>query len=405
MTYVPDKKILERYADVLVNFAPNNGKGIKKDEVVQVVASEFTKPLYAEILKAITKAGGHFISKYAPDNDKRFNVTRDFYLNAKEHQLKFFPAKYYRGLVDQMDHQIMILGETDMNSLKGVNPKKMIARGKSIKPYREWRNEKENKGKFTWVLALYGTPAMAKEAGLSEKEYWRQIIDACFLNYPNPVAKWREVGKQIDRTKGRLNRMPIDKLHVVGPDADLWITLGEKRLWEGGRGRNIPSFEIFTSPDWRGTDGWIRFNQPVYTYGQLIKSVELKFKKGLVVEAKAKRNEKLLKQLISAPGGNRIGEYSLTDKRFSRITKFMAETLFDENIGGPNGNTHLAVGASYHDCYQGDPSKPKKSDWAKLGFNDSAIHQDMISTNPRTVTAYLKGGRTKVIYRNGMFSV
>lgn len=405
MTYVPDKKILERYADVLVNFAPNSGKGIKKGEVIQVVASEFAKPLYAEILKAITKAGGHFISKYAPDNDKKFNVSRDFYLNAKEHQLKFFPAKYYRGLVDQLDHQIMILGETDMNSLKGIDPKKMIARGKSIKPYREWRNEKENRGKFTWVLALYGTPAMAKEAGLSEKGYWKQIIDACFLNYPNPVAKWREIGKQIDRTKNRLNRMPIDKLHITGPDADLWITLGEKRLWEGGRGRNIPSFEIFTSPDWRGTEGWIRFNQPVYTYGQLIKGVEFKFKKGLVVEAKARQNEKLLKQLISAPGGNRIGEYSLTDKRFSRITKFMAETLFDENIGGPNGNTHLAVGASYHDCYRGDPSKPKKSDWAKLGFNDSAIHQDMISTNPRTVTAYLKNGRTKVIYRNGMFAI
>ncbi|MEK7169250.1 MAG: aminopeptidase [Patescibacteria group bacterium] len=405
MPYIPNKKILERYADVLVNFAPNSGKGVKKGEVIQVVASECAKPLYAEILKAIIKAGGHFISKYAPDDDKKFNISRDFYLNAKEHQLNFFPAKYYRGLVDQMDHQIMILSETDMESLKGIDSKKIIERGKSIKPYREWRNEKENKGKFTWVLALYGTPAMAKEAGLSEKEYWRQIIDACFLNYPNPVAKWREIGRQIDRTKDKLNRMPIDKLHITGPDADLWITLGEKRLWEGGRGRNIPSFEIFTSPDWRGTNGWIRFNQPVYTYGQLIKGVKLKFKKGLVVEAKAKQNEKLLKQLISAPGGNRIGEYSLTDKRFSRITKFMAETLFDENIGGPNGNTHLAVGASYHDCYRGDPSKPKKSDWVRLGFNDSAIHQDMISTTPRMVTAHLKNGRAKMIYRNGMFAI
>ena len=405
MSYIPNKKILERYADVLVNFAPNSGKGVKKGEVIQVAASECAKPLFAEILKAITKAGGHFISKYAPDDDKKLNISRYFYLNAKEHQLKFFPAKYYRGLVGQMDHQIMILSQTDMESLKGIDSKKIIERGRSIKPYREWRNEKENRGKFTWVLALYGTPAMAREAGLSEKEYWKQIINACFLNYPNPVAKWREIGKKIDRTKDRLNRMPIDKLHITGPDADLWITLGEKRLWEGGRGRNIPSFEIFTSPDWRGTEGWIRFNQPVYTYGQLVKGVELKFKKGLVVEAKAKQNEKLLKQLISVPGGNRIGEYSLTDKRFSRITKFMAETLFDENIGGPNGNTHLAIGSSYHDCYNGNPAKLKKKDWAKLGFNDSAVHQDMISTRPRTVTAHLKNGKTKVIYKDGMFIV
>jgi aminopeptidase len=405
MSYKPDKKTLERYADVLVNFAVNGGKGLKKGEVVQVVANECSKPLYAEVLRAITKAGGHFITKYLPDDDGNFNVSRDFYLNAKDYQPKFFPAKFFRGLADQIDHQIVILGEADMASLKGVDSKKIVARGNSMKPWREWRNEKENRGKFTWVLALYGTPAMAKEAGLSEKEYWRQIIDACFLNYPNPVAKWREVVKKIDRAKDWLNKMPTDKLHITGPDADLWIKLGEKRTWNGGSGRNIPSFEIFTSPDWRGTEGWIRFNQPVYAYGQLIKGIELKFKKGLVAEAKAKQNEKLLKQLISAPGGNRIGEYSLTDKRFSRITKFMADTLFDENIGGPNGNTHLAIGSSYHDCYRGNPAKLKKKDWAKLGFNDSTVHQDMISTNPRTVTAHLKNGRTKVIYRNGMFTL
>lgn len=109
--------------------------------------------------------------------------------------------------------------------------------------------------------------------------------------------------------------------------------------------------------------------------------------------------------MIGVPGGNKVGEFSLTDKRFSRITKFMAETLYDENIGGPNGNTHIAVGASFHNCYSGNPTKVGKSGWAKLGFNDSAIHEDLISTAPRTITAYLKGGRAKVIYKDGKFTV
>ncbi len=378
---------------------------MKKGEVVHVVAYEYSKPLYAEILRAITKAGANAISQYMPDTDHEFNLTRDFYVNAGERQIKFFPSKYFRGLADEIDHSVFIISDTDMEALKGVDPRKIMARGKAMKPFREWRNEKENKGRFTWVLALYGTPAMAKEAGLSEREYWNQIIHACFLNTSNPIAKWREIVRKIDKVKDRLNNLPIEKIHVTGPDADLWITLGEKRIWEGGGGRNIPSFEIFTSPDWRGTEGWIRLNQPVYAHSQLIKGIELKFRKGLIVEAKAKENEKLLKHLISVPGGNRIGEYSLTDRRFSRITKFMAETLFDENIGGPNGNTHLAIGSSYHDCYRGNPAKLGKRDWSRLGFNDSAVHQDMISTAPRTVTAYLKNGKTKVIYKNGMFAI
>ena len=107
--------------------------------------------------------------------------------------------------------------------------------------------------------------------------------------------------------------------------------------------------------------------------------------------------------MIATEGADMVGEFSLTDKRFSRITKFMAETLFDENIGGENGNTHIALGNAYHDCYEGDPSKLSKKDWAKLGFNDSSVHTDIISTAPRTVTAHMKDGTTKVIYRNGQY--
>jgi len=81
----------------------------------------------------------------------------------------------------------------------------------------------------------------------------------------------------------------------------------------------------------------------------------------------------------------------------------MAETLFDENRGGAHGNTHIALGASYKDAYTGDVSKLTKRMSAALGFNDSSVHTDIISTAPRVVTAHLKNGAEKVIYKNGMF--
>lgn len=401
--YKPKIKILQRYADVLVNFALGGGKGIKRGEVVYVVAYEYAKPLYAELLRQITKAGGNVISHYLPNEDRTFNTTRDFFINAEEHQIVFFPSKYFRGLIDEIDHYLFILSDMDMESLKGVDPQKIMARAKAMKPFADWRDEKQKRRKFSMTIALYGTEAMAKEAGLSERAYWAEIIKACFLGEENPIAKWRRIEKRIAFYRNRLDRLKIKKLHVAGPDADLWVSIGKKRKWDGGGGENIPSFEIFTAPDWRGTEGWIRFNNPVYTRGNRVEGIELWFEKGKVVRNRAKKNSRFLKGMINAPGGDQAGEFSMTDKRFSKITKFMAETLFDENIGGPYGNIHLALGKSYHACYAGDPRRLSKKDWQKLGFNDSIIHQDFVSTGPVTVTAYLKNDKKCVIYRNGKF--
>ena len=387
----------------MVNFALNGGKGIKKGEVVHLVCYEAAKPLFLELKRSIIKAGGHVISDYRPDSGDRFPFDRMFFELAKPHQLEYFPHKYARGLVDEMDHTLFIVSEVDMHELEGIDPKKIMQRGLAWKPYMDWRREKENKGKYTWTIGLYGTEAMAKEAGLSEKEYWDQIIKACFLDKKDPIKEWRNIYVKMENIRLKLNKLPINKLHVVGPDADLWVHLGEKRQWMCGSGRNIPSFEHFTSPDWRGTEGWIRFNQPLYRYGVHIEGVELWFKNGKVVKAKARKNEKVLKQMIATENADKIGEYSLTDKRFSRITKFMAETLFDENVGGPHGNTHLALGKSYQDCCIEDPGEMSLKDWEDLGYNDSSVHTDIISTVPRTVTAHLKDGKEKVIYKNGMF--
>jgi len=410
MSYTPSDEILRKYADVLVNFALGGGKGIKKGDVVRVSASESAKPLYIAVCNAVVDSGGHVLGHYGPDDehgDKRRNisVSRYFYEHASEEQLKFFPAKYLKGLVDQMDHSVFLLAEKDPKALQGVDGKRIMMRGQALKPFMDWRHEKEWKGKFTWTIALYGTPAMAREAGISEKGYWDQIIKACFLDEKDPISKWKSVYRDIEKYRSRLNKLSpqIDKLHAVGEDMDIWYTLGEKRAWHAGSGRNIPSFEIFTSPDWRGTNGWIRINQPLYRYSNKITGIELWFKDGRVVKSKAKTNEKLLKEMIATPGADKIGEYSLTDKRHSRITKFMAETLFDENMGGPFGNSHIALGMSYRDTYAGDVSKLTDAEAKRLGFNDSSVHTDVVSTTDRTVTAHLKNGRKIVIYKDGKF--
>jgi len=85
--------------------------------------------------------------------------------------------------------------------------------------------------------------------------------------------------------------------------------------------------------------GWIYFNQPLYRYGNVVKGVRLEFQEGRVVDASAEQNEDVIREMIATENADKVGEFSLTDSRFSRITRFMAETLYDENVGGPFGNT------------------------------------------------------------------
>ena len=403
--YIPSKKVIENYANIMVNFALGNGKGIKKGDTVFILGHESCKPLFMECLKQITKSGGQVILNYLPDNTDRFGGGKEIMENSTDKQLSWFPEKYMKGLVDEIDHYLYIISEEDPRALSKINPKKNMLRQNAMRQFMQWRTEKENQGKLSWSLCLYPTRAMAQEAGMNLKEYWQQVISACFLDKKDPITEWKKVFKIVDIYKNKLNKISpqVDYFHMTGKDCDLKIKLGDNRQWLAGSGCNIPSFEVFTSPDCRYTEGWIRFNQPLYRYGTLISDVYLEFKDGKVVKATAKKGEKVLKEMIASENADKVGEYSLTDTRCSRITKFMANTLYDENVGGPQGNTHIALGNSYTNTCTLDIKKMQKKEFEKLGYNFSPVHTDIISTEKRTVIAKMKNGTEKLIYRDGEF--
>lgn len=404
MSYEPTEEIVERYARLLVDFALGEGEGIKPGDTVRVTGSEETKPLFAEVCRAVWRSGGNVIPDLTMTQDERFNLQRDFFELASDAQLDHFPEKYRRGILDETTHMVYIDGEDNPRAMKDVDPQKMMRRQSAFMPMIAWQQEKEAAGLFHWTIGLWGTAGMAAEAGLTVEQYWEQIVKACFLDDPDPIARWRETLATIHRYRDWLNSLPIDRLHVEAEEIDLWITLGERRKWVGGSGRNIPSFEIFTSPDWRGTNGHVKFSEPLYSHGMIARGVRLEFKDGLVTSATADENPQLIEQIVAAPGGNRLGEFSMTDARVSRIDRFMANTLYDENVGGPFGNTHMAVGMSIVDTLDGDATALSDEEWEALGYNlQAAVHNDIVSTTDRTVTALMRDGSERVIYADGKF--
>ncbi|MFM2340011.1 MAG: hypothetical protein RLZZ360_647 [Candidatus Parcubacteria bacterium] len=405
-TYTPPAAMLEKYANLIVEFGLQNRDGSKPKAgaVVHFIVPEAARPLYYHLQKSILEHGYHPLGEYLPSNDETYNFDAMFFKTATPTQRTFAPDTYKKGQVDQIDCVIRIFADTMPHALKGIPAEYLLEQRRAQKKNIDYKWNKIESGKLNWTLALYGTDAMAKEAGLTLKQYWQQIIKACYLDEKNPTKEWFRINKTVQSTAAKLTKLAIKSIHMLGKDVDLRVSIGANRQWLAGGGNNIPSFEIFTSPNWREVDGWIRFNQPLYVFGSMVEGIELHFKNGEVVQYSAKKNQNLLKQIIETKGGNRLGEVSLTDARISRITKFMADTLYDENVGGKYGNTHVALGSAYRECLLGVAPKSDK-DWDKLGYNDSVVHHDIVSTTDRTVTATLENGKTKVIYKNGQFTI
>ena len=396
--YTPSKKVLENYAKLLVTFALGGGAGMKKGDVVQLAVPDVAMPLALALQNAVLTAGGHPLVKIIPSN-----FDRDFYTYANDEQLTFFPEDYLQDKAKMLDHSISIIADINPTELADVDPRRIMKSREAKYPFREWLFAKEHRKEFSWTIGLWGTQAKADIVGLSLEDYWKQIIHACYLDAKDPISEWRKLTQLQRDIKEKLNALEIEYVTIKGADVDLKIAIGAERSWKTGSGCNIPSFEHFTSPDWRGTEGWIKFNQPLYRYGNIIEGIQLEFEKGRVVSASAKKGEKTLKDMLATKNADKLGEFSLTDKRLSRITHPMAETLYDENIGGPFGNTHVAVGMAYKDCYKGETSKVTQKEWEEMGYNNSSVHTDIVSTTDRTVTAHLVDGTELVIYKGGLF--
>jgi aminopeptidase len=393
-------KQLDKYADVLLwgLKTARNGKFKKGDAVL--VQFDLPAVQLAEILQGkLLDIGMNPVirSSLSP------GMEHNFYEKANSSQLAF-RGSWQEDLYRNLNGRIYLHSPTSLTHLADIDPKRIGRHAVAMKPLRDIMREREDQGMLGWSLCMMPTEALAEKAGLSLRQYANQIIKACYLDKPDPVAEWKRLFKEAQIVKKWINSLDVDYYHVKSEGVDLKIRPGEKRQWIGVSGHNIPSFELFISPDWRGTEGTYMADQPSFRSGNLVEGVRLVFKKGIVTEATAKKGEAFTrKQLKMDTGASRVGEFSLTDKRFSKISKFMASTLYDENHGGRYGNCHLAVGASYSDTYDGDPAELTKEMKEKLGFNDSALHWDLVNTNNKTVTAHLVTGESVVVYENGMF--
>jgi aminopeptidase len=391
---------LERYADVLIwGLETARTKKYRPYDIILLRYELPSLPLAEVLHRKLLDRKWHVMVRGLLNP----GMERDFFVHTDARQRKYI-GQWEESFMRSLNGNIFLTAPESLTHLKDVDPKRINELALARKPLRRIMERREERGHFGWTLCTYPTEEPALRARLTLEEYAVQIVKACFLNAADPVAKWREIHDSAGEIKKWLNSMPVETLRVESKSCDLAIRLGSRRRFIGISGHNIPSFEIFTSPDCRGTAGRYHANLPSYRSGNYIEGITLEFNNGSVVESHARKGEEFLKKMLSMDAGaRRLGEFSLTDKRFSRINSFMADTLFDENFGGDHGNCHIAVGSSYSDTFAGNPASLTPQAKRTLGYNDSALHWDMVNTEDKTVTAALRGGKRAIIYEKGMF--
>lgn len=299
---------------------------------------------------------------------------------------------------------ITILAPEDLGSLSEVDPDSIAQGEKSEMAAMALLDRRRRAGLLGSTVCLYPTSALALASGMELSEYAERLARACLLLAPEPVRQWQRVRQELADIAKWLDSLKIESFRVESANMDLTLSPGLKRRFVGVTGRNIPGFELYLAPDWRTVSGVYYADQPSIRWGRVVSQARLEFHGGVAVSTQAAQGEVFLSgRMISDGGARRVGEFSLTDKRISKVERFMAHTLLDENCGGENGNCHIALGGASAASFAGPPQELTAEREEELGFNISGMHWDLVNTEKKRVTATLAGGGRRTIYEDGQF--
>jgi len=400
-----DANLLERYADLIVSVGAN----VQPDQVVVVEALPEAQPLVAAIARAAYDRGARYVEAFYFDaNVKRIRSER-----APDGTLDWVPpwlGTRILGIGELNGARIVLVPLVPPGLLDGVDPAR--AGLDRLPTVRESLQTVEDRS-IAWTLSPYPTAAWAKVVypdappGEALELLWQDIAHVCRLDEPDPAAAWNVRIDQIWQVARRLDALDLDSLHFDGPGTDLTVGLlpSSRFAKEGGASHtrtgvrhvpNLPTEEVFTTPDPERTSGVVTATKPLDVAGSLVTGLRVRFEGGRAVEIDADSNAETLRARCSADeGASRLGEVALVDgeSRIGKLGKTFFTTLLDENAA-----SHVALGDAYS-APVGDPD-----DLARI--NASSVHIDfMIGSAEVEVTGTTKSGATVPILRGGQWQI
>ncbi len=250
-----------------------------------------------------------------------------------------------------------------------------------------------------WARTVFGEPDVER--------LWEAVATAVRLDEPDPVAAWKEHMANLGRRADALTGLAFDALRYRGPGTELEVGLLPGSSWvaalDVSRGiehvANMPTEEVFTSPDARRVEGIVRATFPLQLHGTIVRGLTVRFEGGRAVEIHADEGEDLMRaHVASDEGAARLGEVALVDRtsRVGRTGLVFCDTLFDENAA-----SHIALGNAILQCVDGASAMSEDERRAR-GVNTSSLHTDfMIGSDELAVSGLTRSGAEVPILANG----
>ena len=400
------KRLINTYA----KFVAAVGANVKKGDFVEITAGLDNPEFVLAVAEACYKLGANDVRiewYYDKFTKTRIKYTKESVLNKVQ---KWEIAKAELAL-ERLPVRIFIDSD-DPNAYKGINQKKLSkyyqSRSKVLKPYRD---KMENKCKWTIVAIPSESWAKTVFPKLTTKQameaLWEAILKTSRAYDGDPVENWKIHNANLAKHCDILNNMDIDHLEYSssnGTNLTVGLIKGASKFEAGQEtiisgesfNPNIPSEEVFTTPDRLRTNGIVYSSKPLSYHGELIDKFYVKFENGKAIEAHAEVNDDLLNQLINMDEGARyLGECAIVpfSSPINQSGILFYNTLFDENAV-----CHLALGAGFNETVPGF-DKMTKEELLALGVNDSMIHVDfMIGTEDLKITAVCRDGKKVPIF-------
>ncbi len=234
---------------------------------------------------------------------------------------------------------------------------------------------------------------------------WDEVAHMCRLDEPDPMAAWRDRLAALATTAARLDDLRLDRLRFQGPGTDLSIGLFPSTHWCAAHfttvdgiqhAPNLPTEEVFTTPDPERVEGTVTATKPLFISGTTVAGLKARFAQGRLVSIEADQGAEVLRTVSEHDAGAaRLGEVALVDRegRIGPLETVFYDTLIDENAA-----SHIAIGQGYELCF---------TDPADIGLaNQSEVHVDfMIGSDDILVTGFTREGREIPLLRSGIWQV
>lgn len=406
-------KDLQKYADLAVH----SGCALKQGQELYVSADVTQKKFVRLIVKSAYEAG-------ASDVTVRFFDEQIGSMNYRYKPLEAFErfpewrATLQNGLAKR-GAALLFISSEDPESMKGVDPQKVATFSRvANEACKDWRDGMDF-GRNVWCIIGAASPAWAKRVfpKKSKKKaveaLWKAIFKTVRVDAKDPEAAWKAHKESFDARTAWLNRYSFDALHYSNScGTDITIGLTGKTVWSGGGDEtvdgtsffpNMPTEEIFTSPDRNRTEGTVVASMPLNHGGSLVEGFSLTFHEGRVIDYSAEKGYDVLKGIIETDEGSHyLGECALIPKTspIKQTGILFLNTLFDENA-----SCHFALGMGFPECYEGGRDMGKDGLLA-VGVNDSATHVDfMLGTDDLKIVGICKNGIKVPIFENGNWAI